>query len=740
MSRSEEPPCPPTSGPVTPREGIRSDADKSTDADATQRRDLELESTEPSTRLDHVEAEVLNYVHLDPPGTPGSIGRIAHYEVFNVVGRGAMGLVVRAYDTQLCRTVAIKLMSPQLTLNRLARERFFREARAAAGINHTNIVTIHAVSEHAGVPFLVMEFVGGRSLSDRIHSEAPLSCLDALRISVQIATGLTAAHSQGIIHRDIKPANIMLEDSIERVKITDFGLARVMMEHSELTSQGGVVGTPAYMSPEQVNGDPLDQRSDLFSLGCVMYAMTAGYSPFRGENALGTARRVASVKHESLAAISKDVPPYFVQIVDRLLEKTPADRYQSASELVEDLTGHLVRANRGVGPHVDIPALASTPARSRSARWVALTLLFLAATAAVLAAFRHRSLLLGSGATPQGVASLPTEGVRILRVAQHGPADFASIGQALGRATPGTIIRVEDSGVYDEPLNLLGSSGTAGVHLETTAGATLKSAGNRPVLTLDGVAGANVSGFRIEAAGQQHAIELRGYCPGVVIENCEIACSAESSIAAVYLHGGARGAEADPIHLRRLRIECGLVGLVMGGLDDTEPVRLVQFTESLVRGPGRDQGVLLVLQVGVRQVAVRGNLFSTGAAGISLALDTPHSAAEVVVAQNSLGNLHYALTFNKSSPEQGILIEDNLIVDTSTLQVGEPGIDAFASWFRSNWWERSPDLEEALAARVAALKGPLPLLSRQPAAADYLKPTPDAPLMPGRTSPRPSPG
>ena len=370
--------------------GIGADPDRSTDVDPTLARDPDLASTEPSTRPDDVETEVLNYVHLDPPRVPGSIGAIAHYEVFNVVGQGAMGVVVRAYDTQLCRTVAIKLMSPQLTLIKQARERFFREARAAAGINHPNIVTIHAVSEHAGVPFLVMEFVGGRSLSDRIHSDAPLSCLDALRISVQIASGLAAAHSQGIIHRDIKPANIMLEDSIERVKITDFGLARVMMEQSELTSQGGVVGTPAYMSPEQVNGEPLDQRSDLFSLGCVMYAMTAGYSPFRGENVLGTARRVANVKHESLAAISKDVPPYFIQVVDRLLEKAPADRYQSASELVEELTRHLVRANSGAGPQPEVPAAASSSAWSRWVRWVALFLLFLSA-AALLAEFRERS-------------------------------------------------------------------------------------------------------------------------------------------------------------------------------------------------------------------------------------------------------------------------------------------------------------------------------------------------------------
>ena len=309
----------------------------------------------------------------------------------------------------------------------------------------------------------------------------------------------------------------------------------------------------------------------------------------------------------------------------------------------------------------------------------------------------------------------------------------------MGRATPGTIIRVVDSGVYDEPLNLLGSAGLAGVHLETTTGATLKHAGNRPVLTLDDVAGAWVSGFRFESGGHQHAIELRGYCPGTVVENCEITCSADSSIAAVYLHGGA-AAEADPIHLRHLQIQCGLVGLVMGGLDDTQPVRHVQFTESSVRGRGRDQGVLLILQVGARQVSVRGNLFSTGVAGISLAFESPHSAVEVVLAQNTLGNLHYALTLNKSSPEQGIQIEDNLIVDTSSLQVGESGIDAFASWFRSNWWSASPDLEEALAARVAALKQALPLLSRQPASADYLKPAADAVIMPGRTAPRPGPG
>jgi serine/threonine protein kinase len=720
-----------------PDDGATKGQDPSTVAEAGNGIQARLESTEPLVppRVEVVEA--IAHVRLEPSDWPPSLGRIGHYEVLSVLGRGAMGVVVRGYDTQLCRTVAIKVMSPQLTTSAQARERFVREARAAAGINHPNIVTIHAVSEQAGVPYLVMEYVGGRTLMDRIRSEAPLKTVDILRISAQIAGGLAAAHQQGIIHRDIKPANIMLEDSVERVKITDFGLARVMLEQSDLTSQGGLVGTPAYMSPEQVNGEPLDRRSDLFSLGCVMYAMTAGHSPFRGENALGTARRVTSQKHVSLAEISREVPAFFVQIVDRLLEKNRGDRYPSAGALLDELTRHLARLNIGADSRADPPLEKAAKQRKRG--WLALGALSLAVIGAILA---------GSWALTRGrkantarvglVSTTPLE-TSVLRVAKFGQADFTSLAEALRHAPPGCTIRVEDSAVYDEPVKLVVSSGLAGGRLEAPSGATLKANGDRPVLTIDSAARVKISGFHIEAAAGQHAIEMRGLCVGTIVENCQIGCAPDSPVAAVYLHAGARGTQADPIVLSSLRIRCGGVGVVVGGLGDTEPVSHVLVTDSVIQGPSHEYGIPLVLQVGAKDVSVRRNLFSTGLGGISLSFDNPRRASDVVITQNSLANFHYAFTLNESSPDQGIRVADNLIIEADTVQVGAVGIDSFAAWFAGNWWERSINLEESVADRTAKVTDPLPLLSRDPESPLYLKPAEPSVPMPGRYAAPPGP-
>ncbi len=730
MSVSDKTTLPLPTGPGGPGDARGQESEGTTVRDPNSDRETPLESTEPSVQRGAGVQAALGHVRLDSAQRPGSIGRVGHYEVFDVIGHGAMGVVVRAFDTQLSRTVAIKLMSPSLMLSPPARERFFREARAAAGINHPNVITIHAVSEHTGVPFLVMEFVAGRTLMERIRSHGPLKPVDILRISVQIAGGLAAAHQQGVIHRDIKPANIMLEDSVERVKIADFGLARVMQEQSELTSQGALVGTPAYMSPEQVNGEPLDPRSDLFSLGCVMYAMTAGFSPFRGENVLGTARRVTSQMHVSLSEISQDVAVDFVQIVDRLLEKDPKDRYQSASELAEDLTRLLAEWNRAAGPAPDLPAL---PAPGASRR-IVLGVLSLVVAGATLALIWHRHTSKQDNLSGQGVATFHPATSGVIRVAQRGGADFTSLAEAVRRAAPGSTIRVEDAAIYDEPISLIGSSELANLRLEAIAGATLKAAGGRPVLTVDRAAGVKISGFRFETASGQHAIELRGSCPGTLVENCRIVCPADSPVAAVYLHAGARGTADDPILLRGLQIKCGGVGVVMGGLEDSERVSQVQLTDSLIIGPGRDYGVGIVLQIGVSQISVRHNIVSTAAAGISLLFELPDHALDVVIAQNSVANVHYALALNESSPHQGIRITGNLIVDSDTLQAGTVGIDPYASWFRENWWERSPNLDESIAAHVAKLTDPLTLGSRDPESADYLKPAGAASAAPGRYS------
>ena len=234
-----------------------------------------------------------------------------------------MGIVLKAFDPALHRAVAIKVLAPQLATNNSARQRFAREARAAAAIRNEHVVAIHAVDEWKGLPYLVMEFIPGRSLQDRIDRTAPLDITSILRIGMQTAAGLAAAHAQGLVHRDIKPANILLENGVERVKLTDFGLARAV-DDASLTQSGVVAGTPLFMAPEQARCETVDHRADLFSLGAVLYAMCTGRSPFRASTTLGVLRRVSDDPHRPVREVNPEVPHWLAAIVDRLLAKDRA--------------------------------------------------------------------------------------------------------------------------------------------------------------------------------------------------------------------------------------------------------------------------------------------------------------------------------------------------------------------------------------------------------------------------------
>ena len=245
---------------------------------------------------------------LSPPGAPGFLGRFGPYDVIEFVGQGGSGLVFKAFDPSLHRLVAVKVLAPQVAANATARRRFLREARAAASISHDHVVTIHAVDEADGLPYLVMQYVAGKSLQERINRSGPLETKEILRIGMQAASGLAAAHAQGLIHRDVKPANILLENGIERVKLTDFGLARAV-DDASLTQSGVIAGTPQYMAPEQARGDAVDPRADLFGLGCVLYATATGHSPFRAKSTLAVLRRVCEDTPRPLREANPEVPP-----------------------------------------------------------------------------------------------------------------------------------------------------------------------------------------------------------------------------------------------------------------------------------------------------------------------------------------------------------------------------------------------------------------------------------------------
>jgi serine/threonine-protein kinase len=303
---------------------------------------------------------------LAPSDWPGSMGRLGPYEVKGVLGRGGMGIVVKAQDIALNRNVAVKVLLAPLAISGAARRRFLREARAAAAVVHEHVVSVYAVDEARGLPYLVMEYVPGRSLQERLDRDGPLSLAEVLRIGMQTASGLAAAHAQGLVHRDVKPANILLENGVERVRLTDFGLARAMAD-AALTQSGVVAGTPQYMAPEQARAESVDHRADLFSLGSTLYAMCTGHPPFRAESAVAVLRRVSDDTPRPIRELNPDMPDWLVSIIARLHAKDPAQRYQSAAE-VADLLGRCLA-------HVQQPLVQPLPctefrplARSRSQR------------------------------------------------------------------------------------------------------------------------------------------------------------------------------------------------------------------------------------------------------------------------------------------------------------------------------------------------------------------------------------
>ena len=275
------------------------------------------------------------YDFLAPAQAGDEIGRLGSYRVLKVLGAGGMGVVFQAEDPKLHRMVALKAMLPALAASNANRERFLREARAAAAIEHDHIVAIYQVDEDCGVPFIAMPLLRGESLEDRLKGQRKLPTDEVVRIARETAEGLAAAHECNRIHRDIKPANIWLEGDKGRVKLLDFGLARSSRGESQLTQQGMIMGTPAYMSPEQGAGKPVDPRSDLFSLGCVMYRMATGTLAFKGTDTVATLVAVATETPAAPRKLNPELSPRLSKLIMDLLAKDPKDRPASARDVVD---------------------------------------------------------------------------------------------------------------------------------------------------------------------------------------------------------------------------------------------------------------------------------------------------------------------------------------------------------------------------------------------------------------------
>ena len=273
---------------------------------------------------------------LAPPQAPGELGRLAHYRVVKVLGRGGMGIVFQAEDTRLNRTVGLKVMLPTMAKKQVAHDRFIREARATAAIEHDHIITIYEVNEDKGVPYLSMQYLKGATLEDFLKRGKSLNLPQIMRIGKEIAKGLSAAHACRLIHRDIKPSNIWLDAMNKgRVKILDFGLARPTNTDTHLTQEGIVLGSPAYMSPEQAFGHNVDERCDLFSLGCVLYRLCAGCLPFKGKDPTSMLMAITSAEPTPLRELNQEVPRALAELVHQLLAKEPQNRPANAKMVVQ---------------------------------------------------------------------------------------------------------------------------------------------------------------------------------------------------------------------------------------------------------------------------------------------------------------------------------------------------------------------------------------------------------------------
>ncbi len=277
---------------------------------------------------------IFNLLH--PTDDPRMLGRIGNYEIIGLIGRGGMGVVFKAFDQSLNRNVAVKVLEPSLAHVGAARQRFAREAQTMASISHENVIPIFAVAEHAGLPYFVMEYADGGTLEQRIAEEGSFSAIDVMQVGLQISKALDAAHRQGLVHRDIKPGNVLMYRGTSRVRVADFGLVQVASEAS-FTRSGMLAGTPAFMSPEQIRGEVCDHRSDLFSLGTLLYTLCVGHTPFRAETVYGVMQRIVHDTPRGVVQQNSETPAWLESFIARLMSKTREQRFQDAATVAQIL-------------------------------------------------------------------------------------------------------------------------------------------------------------------------------------------------------------------------------------------------------------------------------------------------------------------------------------------------------------------------------------------------------------------
>ncbi len=664
---------------------------------------LALESTVLlATQEGELEEASIDHLLFSEPQDARAMGRLGKYDVFRLIGRGGMGVVFQAQNEQLRRDVAIKILNRSLSASPVARRRFIREARAAAAISHPNVVIIHDVDEHRGMPYIVMELVTGRTLRAEIRSLTTLDPLRVIRLSAQIAQGLASAHAQGVIHRDIKPGNIMLEHDVDRVKITDFGLARAAIDNVELTSRELAVGTPAYMSPEQIAGKEVDGRSDLFAMGCVMYALLTGHSPFHGHTALEMARKVETHNPRNLHVLDSSIPKFLADIVEKLLQKDPEARFQSAAEVADILNRHLAALNQA--PSNQLAYLLNAgeldknapPKRPWRLLQVGGVLFMMIAVSAVLGIALLRPDVLGGSRGPAAKdeiektsladsTTIPNE----ITVSKLGEADFPSLREALAAVDEkNTMVRVLDDATYQGPCEI-GGAKHEGLQLISEQQATLEVPADMEAehhtISLRGASDVIVKGFNIVANGNGHAVFVGGTARGVVLENlhCEsLATDGPHATVQIYISSVADG------HALLRMTGCRITNR---GLSQCvwihEPSHDVEITGNLFSA----HETALALWDSCRRLTISHNVFLQGQDGISLAILKWPDDCHIQISNNTFFGSNSWVSFAGDSLSQGkVEIVNNLILGCERLGMSDEQLPlAPDAWrFRCNHWER----------------------------------------------------
>jgi len=474
---------------------------------------LETDGTQPSEALEEAMAALKTQPMtsspvdvsewLEPSDDPGLMGMLDRYEVRRVIEEGGMGIVLEAWDPELEREVAIKLIKPARGQKSQARDRLLREARAAAGFTHDTVVPIYAVEILKGneLPFIVMPLVRGGSLQDRMDSvRGPLPLEETVAIGRQVAEALEAAHEKGMLHRDIKPANILLRGD-GKIWVADFGLARTEGEE-QLTGDGSLSGTPQFMAPEQVDGRNIDHRADLFSLGGVLYQMVTGKPAFSGKSGLEIVRAVADRRHEAVAGVNPETPKWLADLVEALLEKKPERRPEAAGNVVRAFEEHEFQQRAGTG----------------SAK------LWLVALAMVVV-FGIAALILTRPSTSENTPRPVVDQKWMLEPFQIPAAQFGgeTLAEAVSAARDGDVIEIRRDGVVqDEPLDLGGKSLTLRAGLGF---APIFLAGEIDQPLLWNTAPLRLEGFRFTSASGLEGLQppfIRAEAP-LVVANCNFA-------------------------------------------------------------------------------------------------------------------------------------------------------------------------------------------------------------------------